>query len=245
MTEFASNNCLQLIKNNTPTWTNGNQDALIDHCLTTKYKNFDTTVIKNCLELIILHKFNFRLLTLIMKTTKRSFFYRDTRKFFRANLNKKTESVEWSPIYQQNNANSTFGKLTNKFENILNNIVPNKIGEPSSKSTKKKWLSRKMLNVINKKHMLFNIWKEKADVDTYNSYKKIIDHKDRILRRASINYTQNSFESLSDSEQQWKFIKTKTKDEDKISKVSRVRFNQVILKDKKENANTKIFVFLN
>ena len=31
---------------NTPTWTNGNQETLIDHCLTTNYQTFDATVIE-------------------------------------------------------------------------------------------------------------------------------------------------------------------------------------------------------
>ena len=84
-------------------------------------------------------------------------------------LNKEVASADWSPIYQQNNAKSNSEKFSNLFENILNHIAPNKIGEPSSKATKKKWLSRELLNLINKKHRLFNIWKEKADVDTYNS----------------------------------------------------------------------------
>ena len=107
-----------------------------------------------------------------MKTTKRSFFYRDNKEFRRANRNKKIASADWSPMYQQNNANSTFEKFSNMFENLLNNVAPIKIGEPSSKSTKKKWLSREILNLINEKDRLFNIWKEKGDVDTYNSYKK-------------------------------------------------------------------------
>ena len=53
-----------------------------------------------------------------MKTTKRSFFYRDTSQFSRANLNKTIASADWSPLYQQNNANSTFEKFSNMFENI-------------------------------------------------------------------------------------------------------------------------------
>ena len=67
------------------------------------------------------------------------------------------------------------------FENILNIVAPIKIGEPTSKSTKKKWLSREILNLINEKHRLFNIWKEKRDVDTYNSYKRIRNHTNRLL----------------------------------------------------------------
>ena len=44
LTEFASNNELDIVNKNTPTWTNGNQETLIDHCLTTKHQIFDTTV---------------------------------------------------------------------------------------------------------------------------------------------------------------------------------------------------------
>ena len=146
-------------------------------------------------------------------------------------------------MYQQNNANSTFEKFSIMFENILNSLAPIKIGEPSSKSTKKKWLSGKILNLINKKHRLFNIWKITADVDTYNSYKRIRNHTKRLLRRASHNYSQKLFESLPDSKQQWKFIKTKIKHEDKNGEISRIRFNQDILKDKKEIANTIIICF--
>ena len=124
------------------------------------------------------------------------------------------------------------------WKNILNNIAPTKIGEPSSKSTKKKRLSREILNLINEKHRFFNIWKEKTDIDTYNSYKRIRNHTNRLLRRAIHNYSQKLFENLPNSKQQWKFIKTKIKHEDKNSEISRIRFKQDILEDKKEIANT-------
>ena len=67
-------------------------------------------------------------------------------------------------MYQQNNANSNFEKFSNMFENFLNNVAPIKIGEPSptSKSTKKNWLSREILNLINEKHRFFNIWKKET-----------------------------------------------------------------------------------
>ena len=129
------------------------------------------------------------------------------------------------------------------FENILNTIAPIKIGEPSSKWTKKKWLSREILNLINEEHRLFNIWKEKADVNTYNSYKRIRNHTNRLLRKASNNYSQKLFESLPNSKQQWKFFKTKIKHEDKNREISRIQFNQDILKDKKEIAMTSNFYF--
>ena len=94
------------------------------------------------------------------------------------------------------------------------------------------------MNLINEKHRLFIIWKITADVDTYNSYKRIRNHTNRLLRRANHNYSQKLFESLPDSKQQWKFIKTKIKHEDKNGEISRIRFNQDILKNKKEIADT-------
>ena len=94
------------------------------------------------------------------------------------------------------------------------------------------------MNLINERHRLFNFWKEKADVDTYNSYIRIRNHTKRLLRRASNNYSQKLFESQPDSKQQWKFIKTKIKHEDKNSEISSIRFNQYYLKDKKEIATT-------
>ena len=84
-------------------------------------------------------------------------------------IHNQISQADWSPTYQQNNANSTFGNFSNMFENILNNMDPIKIGEPSSKSPKKKWLPREILNPFNEKHRLFKIWKEKADINTYNS----------------------------------------------------------------------------
>ena len=99
------------------------------------------------------------------------------------------------------------------------------------------------MNLINEKHRFFNIWKEKRDVDTYSSYKRIRNHTNRLLRRASHSYSQKLFESLPDLKQQWKFIKTKIKHEDKNSQISRIRFKQDILKDKKEIANTINFCF--
>ena len=238
MTEFASNNGLDIVNKNTPTWTNGNQETLIDHCLTTKHQIFDTTVIEQLFGSDHFTQIFLSSLDIDYENNKTHFFYRDTSQFSRANLNKTIASADWSPMYQKNNANSSFEKFSNMFENILNNVAPIKIGEPSSKSTNKKWLSREILNLINEKHRLFNIWKEKRDVDTYSSYKRIRNHTNRLLRRASHNYSQKLFESLPDLKQQWKFIKTKIKHEDKNSEISRIRFKQDILKDKKEIANT-------
>ena len=150
LTEFASNNGLEIVNKNTPTWTNGNQETLIDHCLTTKHQIFDTTVIEQLFGSDHFTQVFFSSLDIDYENNKTQFFYRDTSKFTRANLNKKIASADWSFMYQQNNANSTFEKLSIMFENILNSIAPIKIGEPSSKSTKKKWLSRKILNLINK-----------------------------------------------------------------------------------------------
>ena len=93
------------------------------------------------------------------------------------------------------------------------------------------------MNLINEKHRHFNIWKEKADNDTYNSYKRKRNRTNRLLRRASNNYSQKVFESLPDSKQQWKFIKTKIKHKDKNSAISGIRSNQDISKEK-EIANT-------
>ena len=78
---------------------------------------------------------------------------------------------------------------------------------------------------------------------THNSYKRIRNHTNRLLRRASHNYSQKLFESLPDLKQQWKFIKTKIKHEDKNSEISRIRFKRDILKDQKEIANTIIICF--
>ena len=72
-----------------------------------------------------------------MKTTKRSFFTGILANLLELILTKKTASADWSPMYQQNNGNSTFEKFSNMFEKILNNVAPIKIGEPSSKSTKR------------------------------------------------------------------------------------------------------------
>ena len=47
LTEFASDNGLEIVNKNTPTWTNGNQETLIEHCLTTKHHQIlDTTVVE-------------------------------------------------------------------------------------------------------------------------------------------------------------------------------------------------------
>ena len=82
----------------------------------------------------------------------------------------------------------------------------------------------------------------KRDVDTYNSYKRIRNHTNRLLRRASHNYSQKFYESLPDLKQQWKFLKT-IKHEDKNSEIFSIRFKQDISKDKREIANTNNICF--
>ena len=58
-------------------------------------------------------------------------------------------------MYQQNNANSNFEKFSNMFENILNNVAPIKIGEPSSKSTKKIWFIQRNMESYQRKAQVF------------------------------------------------------------------------------------------
>ena len=111
LTEFASNNGLEIVNKITPTWTNGNQETLFDRCLTTKHQIFDTTVIEQFFgsdhfTQVFLSSLD------IDYENKTQFFYRDTSKFTRANLNKKIASADWSFMYQQNNANSTFEKFS-------------------------------------------------------------------------------------------------------------------------------------
>ena len=88
-----------------------------------------------------------------METTKR-IFYRDTSKFTRANLTK-NESADWSPVYQQNNANSTFEKFSIMFQNTLNDVALIKIGEPSSKSTKKEMVIHRNIESYQRKAQTF------------------------------------------------------------------------------------------
>ena len=136
LTEFASNNGLEIVNKNTPTWTNGNQETLIDHCLTTKHQIFDTTVIEQLFGTDHFTQVFLSSLDIDYENNEAQSFYRDTSKFTRANLNKKIASADWSFMYQQNKANSTFEHFSIMFDYILNSIAPIKIGEPSSKSTK-------------------------------------------------------------------------------------------------------------
>ena len=138
MTEFAANKGLELVNRNAPTWKNGIQETLIDHCLTIKHQIFDTTVIEHLFGSDYFTQIFLSSLGIDSDNNKTQFFYRDTRYFTRASLNKEIESADWSPLYKPNNENSTFEKFLSKFENILNNIASIKIEEPSSKSTKKK-----------------------------------------------------------------------------------------------------------
>ena len=123
LTEFASNNGLDIVNKNTPNWTNGNQETLIDHCLTTKHQILDTNVIEQ-----LFGSDHFTQIFLssldIDYENETQFFYRDTSQFSRANLNKTIAFADWSPMYQQNNENSTFEKFSSMFENILNNVAP-------------------------------------------------------------------------------------------------------------------------
>ena len=89
LTEFASNNGLDIVNKNTPTWTNGNQETLIDHCLSTKHQIFDTTVIEQLFGIDHFTQIFLSSLDIDYENTKMQFFYRDTSQFSRANLNKK------------------------------------------------------------------------------------------------------------------------------------------------------------
>ena len=111
LTEFASNNGLDIVNKITSTWTNGNQGTLIDHCLTTKHQIFDTTVIEQLFGSDHFTQIFLSALDIDYENNKTQFFYEDTSQFSRTNLNKKIASADWSPMYQKNNANSTFEKL--------------------------------------------------------------------------------------------------------------------------------------
>ena len=74
MTEFVSNKGLEILNKNTPTWTNGNQDTLLDHCLTTKHQFFDTTVIEQLFESDHLTQVFFSSLDIDYENNKTKFF---------------------------------------------------------------------------------------------------------------------------------------------------------------------------
>ena len=78
-----------MVNKNTPTWTNGNQETLIDHCFTTKHQIFDTTVIKQLFGSDHFTQIFLLSLDIDYKNNKTQFFYRDTSQFSRANLKKK------------------------------------------------------------------------------------------------------------------------------------------------------------
>ena len=100
LTEFASNNGLDIVNKNTPTWTNGIQETLIDHCLTTKHQIFDTTVIEQLFGSDHFTQIFLSSLDIDYENNKTQFFNRDTSQFSRANLNKTIASADWSPMYQ-------------------------------------------------------------------------------------------------------------------------------------------------
>ena len=68
------------------------------------------------------------------------------------------------------------------------------------------------MKLINGKHRFFNIWK-KSDLSAYNTYKLIRNSTNRLLRKASNEYTKKMFESLPELKQQKKSINTKLKHE--------------------------------
>ena len=54
-----------------------------------------------------------------------------------------------------------FQIFSEKLENIFNELAPIKIFDQREKTKKKKWVSSEILRLINEKHRLFNLWKEK------------------------------------------------------------------------------------
>ena len=85
------------------------------------------------------------------------YIYRDTKKCSGAVLNKRIASKDWRAMYQQKDANSTFQMFSDLFENVLKNLAPIKIEEPTS-SPIKKWISKDLLKPINEKHRLFKVF---------------------------------------------------------------------------------------
>ena len=108
MTELAAKSGLETVIKNNVTWTNGNQKTLIDHCLITKHQIFVTSIIEQLFGSDHFTLVSLSLLKIDYENNKTQFFYRDTRKFSRASLNKKNASADWSHKYRQNNANLTF-----------------------------------------------------------------------------------------------------------------------------------------
>ena len=98
--------------------------------------------------------------------------------------------------------------ITDFFENVLNILVPIK-KESQRKGQTKKYISKQILKIIYKKHPLFNIGKEKADLSAYNTNKLIRNATNQIIRKTSTKRTKKIVEGLPDYKQQCKIINSK------------------------------------
>ena len=138
----------------------------------------------------------------------------------------------------QQNANCMFQIFSEKLENILNELAPIKIFDQREKTKKKKWVSSDILRLINEKHRLFNLWKEKKDLSIFTSYKIIRNSVNRQLKKSANDYSKNIFENITESKQKWKFIKNKLQKDAKSQEINKIRANGEIVETKKDIANT-------
>ena len=235
--KFASNSNLKIVNETEASWTNGSKSTLIDHCLTSKHQVFQTITVEQMFGSDHFTKIYLSSLS-TDKFSRNTFFARDTSNFSRAEFNKKIANAKWNQIYMQQNANCMFQIFLEKLENILNELAPIKIFDQREKTKKKKWVSSDILRLINEKHRLFNLWKEKKDLSIFTSYKIIRNSVNRQLKKSANEYSKNIFENITDSKQKWKFIKNKLQNGAKSQEINKIRANGEIVETKKDIANT-------
>ena len=106
-----------------------------------------------------------------------------------------------------------------------------------TKKEHKKWLSKELRSLINEKHRVFNEWKKDPNQELFNSYKVHRKNVNRILRKASDDYTKQFFENLPTSKEQWNFIKHKIYSNKHTEKIPKLKKGHNVISDEKSIAN--------
>ena len=166
LNNFTADNGLQYV-NTKVTWKNAEKFSLIDYCFISKNQIFETDIIEPILDdhFTVVYQSSLKLES---KQQKTEHLKQNKRRYTRSKFNRDIALLDWSLMYKNIGANEVFN-IIKIFQKVLNSHAPLKNIEVKTKNEHKKWLSKELCSLINKKHRVFIEWKKDPNQELISS----------------------------------------------------------------------------
>ena len=157
-----------------------------------------------------------------------------------ARLKKSLSSIDWSNVLRSSDVNSQFKMFHDTLLNTVDNCCPSKSIEISSKKFfKEPWITKGILNSLNKQKLLYKDLLRKRSEEAEMRYKAYRSTLQRITRNIKRNYyTSKCMEFKSNLKKLWNMINRITgKLNDKSTTIDSLKIDNIEKEDSKTICN--------